>query len=139
MFRRVYFNPYRQALERYLSSRKEALEDKSDCLKDSTQEKREHNQPIDEEVQSDNRTIKAAAQNSAGKDVIGGFKEIAPGIYQFRQPAPGSKGHDVPPKLYPPCQPGHLRPQRAGEVGFKRVDGLPGPYQNYSTPVFQFT
>ncbi|MFX4260809.1 hypothetical protein ACOBQJ_01285 [Pelotomaculum propionicicum] len=137
MFRRVYFNPYRQALERYLSSRQEALEDKRDCLKDSTM-KREQKQQCHKEVQSGNLPGKAA-ENSAGKDVIGGFKEIAPGIYQFRQPAPASKGYEVPPKLYPSCQSGHLNPQRAGELGFKRVDGLPGPYQHYNTPVFQFT
>lgn len=84
-------------------------------------------------------TQEDAAEMPLVKIYFSGFKEMAPGIYQFQQTAPGGKEVELPAKLLPPLCSEHNNPQNAGELGFKRVDGLPGPFQHYKTPVFQFT
>lgn len=141
MIQKVYFNRYRQAVERSLSSRRpaqEARENKSTCSEENPPGKFAQERPGAVKKQS-NSIPKDAVEVHAGKNVIDGFKEIAPGIYQFRQPMPGGKGYDLPPKLIPLYQPVITKRQNTGELGFQRIDGIPGPYQNYSTPVFQFT
>jgi len=140
LLQKVYFSRYQQAIERSLSSRRHAQKaviNKSACSEDSVPGKLEPGQPAGAEEQSCSIT-KDIAREHAGKSVINGFKEIAPGIYQFFQFTPGGKGYGAPPKLFPIMfNPG--QPHSKCEPEFQRVDGLPGPYQHYSTPVFQFT
>lgn len=141
MIRKVYFSRYRQAVERSLSSRRpeqEAIENKSTLSEENSTGKFDQERPDAAEKQS-NSIPEDAVEEHAGKNVIDGFKEIAPGIYQFCQQMPGGKGYDLPPKLIPFYQPVIAKRQSTGELGFQRIDGMPGPYQNYSSPVFQFT
>lgn len=135
MLQKVYFSRYQQAIERSLSSRRyaqKAIKNKIACSEDSDPGKPEPGQPAGAEEQTCSIT-KDIAREHAGKSAINGFKEIAPGIYQFFPPTPGGKGYGAP-KLFPPGQ-----PHSKYEPEFQRVDGLPGAYQHYSTPVFQFT
>lgn len=141
MIHKAYFYRYRQALERSLSSEKivnKASEHASACTEERAPQKLDKNQPGTVEEQFI-KMKEDAVKETDGSNAFHGFEQIAPGIFQFRQQAYGGKDYAVPPRLFPPFQSEVMHSQKAGELGFKRVDGLPGPYQHYSTPVFQFT
>lgn len=142
MIRNPYFSRYQQALERSLSaqrSAKKASENDSPCREDSDEKRFEETQPVAVEEQL-NEVKKDADAETADKNFLQGFEQIAPGIFKFSHPKLNMKGNGVPPVLYPSFQSGVvLKSQKDREPGFIRVDGLPGPYQHYSTPVFQFT
>ncbi|NQS74986.1 MAG: hypothetical protein HQP61_00890 [Peptococcaceae bacterium] len=96
-------------------------------------ERKTNNNRQDVAVEKTNR--QDAAGVNASKKVVAGFKEIAPGTYQFLQS--GEKKHEQAPGLI-------LPPEATGcweacEQRFRRVDRLAGPYQHYNTPVYQFT
>lgn len=140
MLHKPYFIRYRQALERSLSaqnSTKKTAENDIACRDGSALKTPDQNQfcAADEPKKMNKDTI----ADTADKNAFHGFKQIAPGIFQFKTPAPGNMGNTVPPGLFHPCYSEDAKTQKAGELGFKRLDGLPGPYQNYRTPVFQFT
>ncbi len=142
MIRNPYFIRYRQAMERSLStqkSTKKTAENDAACREDSAYKKPDQNQPCADGVTPDNLQ-KDEAGKPAGNSDFKGFRQIAPGIFQFRPPSYGNKDN-IPSELMSLLPvPEKTQPhQRAGEMGFKRVDGLPGPYQHYNTPVFQFT
>ncbi len=141
MLHKPYFIRYRQALERSLSAQnscKKAAENDIACCEDSAQKTPDQNQSCAVDEQS-NKMNKDTIAETADKNAFQGFRQIAPGIFQFKPPAPGIMGNTVPPGLFPPCYSEVAKPQKAGELGFIRLDGLPGPYHNYRTPVFQFT
>lgn len=72
-----------------------------------------------------------------------GFEQIAPGVFQFKHPSLKEKLGVIPPVI------AHPTPELWGfqlketsameEAGFIRVDGLPGSFEHYKTPVYQFT
>jgi len=71
-----------------------------------------------------------------------GFEKVAPGVFQFKQ----NWQNPSPLIMWPQSKPAfHLKgPPELGtpelaESGFIRVDGIPGPYEHYQTPVYQFT
>ncbi|MDD4335120.1 MAG: hypothetical protein PHY77_05895 [Desulfotomaculaceae bacterium] len=128
-----YLNRYSQAAGKTPSPRRpaqEALENKNACSEKSTPEEPVRDQP-DALLEQSNSMAEEAVKAHAGNNVIDGYKEIAPGIYQFLQLTHGGKGYNAPPQI--------TNAQKACEPKFQRVDGLPGPYQHYNTPVFQFT
>lgn len=141
MIHNPYFSRYRQALERSLSaqrSAKKAAENDSPCREDSDEQRLEETQPV--AVGEQLNVEKKDADAEPDKNVLQGFEQIAPGIFKFSHPKLNLKGNGVPPVLYPSFQSGVvLKSQNDREPGFIRVDGLPGPYQHYGTPVFQFT
>lgn len=141
MLHKPYFIRYRQALERSLSAKnscKKTAENDNACREDSDQKTTDQNQSCTASEQS-NKMNKDNIAETADKSAFHGFKQIVPGIFQFQHPASGIIGNTVPPGLFSTCHSEVARPQKAGELEFKRLDGLPGPYQNYRTPVFQFT
>lgn len=71
------------------------------------------------------------------------FEQVAPGVFQFKQNGENPSLIAVQqPQNYTlyhlPCTslPGT---SELAESGFLRVDGIPGPYEHYQTPVYQFT
>lgn len=142
MIRNPYFIRYRQAMERSLSAQKsikKTAENDAARSEDSAHKKPDQNQPCADGVPPNNLQ-KDDVGKPAGNSDFKGFRQIAPGIFQFRQPSYGNKDYNTPSELLSLLPaPENTQPQKAGEMGFKRVDGLPGPYQHYRTPVFQFT
>lgn len=77
-----------------------------------------------------------------GNSEINGFEQVAPGVFQFKQNWDKAASVLAPPQNYPvnhlPSTPLPKAPELE-EPGFLRVDGIPGPYEHYQTPVYQFT
>lgn len=70
-----------------------------------------------------------------------GFEKVGPGLFQFKNPkwtTPAAQPQYGQPKKQELQQQVHYNPPPASE-GFARVNGIPGPYQNFPTPVYQFT
>ncbi len=137
MIQKKYLNRYRLAAEKRPPSpgpdqavpeNKSAGSEKS-ALRD---------QP-DAEIEQLNSIERDTAGMHGEKSVVDRYKEIAPGIYQFLRPAHGGEECNVQPELTHFCLPQVININSACEPEFQRVDGVPGPYQHYGTPVYQFT
>lgn len=82
-----------------------------------------------------NETVKSLAHP--------GFKQIAPGIFQFKHPSLTDAADIIPSGVASPT------PELLGlqtketpeleEAGFIKISGIPGPFEHYQTPVYQFT
>ncbi len=151
MFQKVYLPRYQQAanssqsrpkiIKEELKNKNSSENIKKSIPRESPQERqvaierKTNNSRKDVAAEKTNNSKQDAARVNAGKKVVSGFKEIAPGTYQFLQS--GEKKHDQAPGLI-------LPPEATGcwdacEQRFRRVDGLAGPYQHCNTPVYQFT
>lgn len=127
MYKLPYVN-YRKAL---LGSRPDANREntvKNSVIRDMTDEK-----PDKDVDQKPLENIKNTEHS--------GFVKLAPGIFQFKRSVEITVLPALPKELQKEKQMilSHFEyiPE-SGERGFIRVDGLPGPYENYDTPVFQF-
>jgi len=72
------------------------------------------------------------------------FNQVSPGLFQFKKSHQAAVAAVHPSNSRP--EPGKQTPQlkdyektKNSEVGFVRLDTLPGVYSKYSTPVYQFT
>jgi len=87
---------------------------------------------------------KPAPQKPSNWPDNSGFLEVAPGVFQFKHHYEHKPAFTMLPDHFASpaiqvkklCWQAGLKP---AEAGFIRVNGLPGPNQNFRTPVYQFT
>ncbi|MCL6559831.1 MAG: hypothetical protein K6U74_13755 [Firmicutes bacterium] len=93
----------------------------------------------------DDPTREEAIDKPAEKMDPPGFKQIAPGAYHFKFPLRTQPVVLSPPGCFPPAleqrasQQQDVPNRKTTETGFVRVDSFPGVYNNWGTPVYQFT
>lgn len=145
-----YFN-YRQKVTKQGPSKQQKEEGKEIVeVIDQNAFSENENVPINRnesaEAQVDVQCQAAEKESIKKKSVVNsdvqGFEQVSPGVFQFKH-TPQNTSPSVMPKLNYPAYPMQYTPQPENtdmaESGFLRVDGVPGPYEQYQTPVYQFT
>lgn len=128
-----YFPYYRNAFRQNLTHKADKMEDV---------DKDNQKAVVEEQGEKDNQSVEI--NEKAAVFEHNNFNQVSPGLFQFKKPhqAAVAAVHPSNSRL----EPGKQTPQfkdcektKNSEVGFVRLDTLPGVYSKYSTPVYQFT
>ncbi|MHB1043042.1 MAG: hypothetical protein ACYC0Q_09415 [Eubacteriales bacterium] len=120
----------------------EVITGNNNVIEDQKSDETVQNTSEAQEVEKqDNFNNDADENNTPENAEIPGFEQVGPGYFQFKNSS-GTR------PVFPPLpsrtckqevqQQAKIIPPQAS-AGFNRVNGLPGPYQNFPAPVYQFT